>query len=171
MMDVVHQMIRGGVRVLFLLAVIHKAQDFARFKRTIAGYGVVPAGLEPTIAVLVIVAETIVTLFDQIALGGVLLVLYAALIARNLLRGHDAVDCGCVGVAGRDGLSWWLVGRNLVCAVGALVVPWELPPLRTLPWMEMLTVVGGVAVLAAMYVATDQLMANAMRIRRLREAT
>ena len=50
-------------------------------------------------------------------------------------------------------------------------VPSRLAPLRTLPWIDMFTVLGGIATLAAMYVATDHLIANAMTIRRLREAT
>ena len=171
MEPVVHQILRGAIRVLFFLSSSHKIGDFAGFKRTLAAYGVVPTGLEPPVAVVVIVAEAAVTLFDQVALGGVLLVLYAALIAANLLRGRDRIDCGCVGVAGRDGLSWWLVGRNLVCAAGAFAVPFPTPaPLITLPWMAQLTVFGGILTLAAMYVATDHLIANATTIRRLREA-
>ena len=170
MEPVVHQILRGAVRILFFLSSTHKTGDFAGFKRTLAAYGVVPAGLEPPVAVIVIVAEAAVTLLDQTALAGLLLVAYAALIATNLLRGRDRIDCGCVGVAGRNGLSWWLVGRNLVCAAGAFAVPSRLAPLHTLPWIDMFTVVGGIATLAAMYVATDQLIANAATIRRLREA-
>ena len=99
-----------------------------------------------------------------VALGGVLLLGYAAAIGVNLLRGRVRIDCGCGGAAGRERLSWWLVGRNVVCAAAAFAAS-SPAGLRDLGWMDAFSTVAAVAVLSALYVATDQLIANAARMR------
>jgi hypothetical protein len=170
---VVHHTLRLAVSVLFFFALWHKVDDFQAFKRTLADYRIVATGLVPITAGTVVFLEGVVVLLNQLpaifALAGVLLVAYAALIAANLLRGVDRIDCGCVGVAGLNGLSWWLVARNLVCAAAAfaVVVPTSGRPME---WMDYFVTAAGTASLVGIYVAADALVANHFAYRRLREA-
>jgi hypothetical protein len=162
----IHYTLRAAVSLLFLSALWEKAHDVRAFERTLADYHVVPAAFVPLAAVLVVAAEGAVIFLDGVA--GVLLLVYAAAIAVNLARGRERIDCGCVGIAGRNGLSWWLVGRNLVCATMAFAV--LVPPgSRTMAWIDHLSIVAGTAVLASLYLAADGLIANTTAFRRLRE--
>jgi hypothetical protein len=47
---------------------------------------------------------------------------YASALAINLGRGLTAIDCGCFGPQRRQGIAAWMVGRNLVLAVMALLL-------------------------------------------------
>jgi hypothetical protein len=154
----------AATTALFALALYHKVRDRAGFRRALADYRIVPSALVPLVAVVVVLLEAAVVLGRLTALGGVLLLAYAGAIAANLIRGRDRIDCGCGGVAGRERLSWWLVGRNVVCAVAAFAASARVG-LREVGWVDAFSVVAAVAVLAALYVATDQLIANAARMR------
>ncbi len=154
----------AATTVLFSLALYHKLRDWAGFRRALAAYRIVPSSLVPMVAVVVVLLEAAVVFGRFAALAGVVLLAYAAVIAVNLVRGRDRIDCGCGGVAGRERLSWWLVGRNVVCAAGAFAAS-SRANLRDLEWMDAFSVVAAVAVLFALYVATDQLIANATRMR------
>jgi len=177
MMDpVVDRTIRLAFALLLAAAAAHKLRDVRRFRATLAAYALVPPPLVGLVTVLVVAAEGAAAALlaagsprGPLAAAGVLAA-YAAAIGANLARGRRTIDCGCVGVAGRDGLTWWLVGRNVLLA---LVVCAALAPVagRAPTWVDHLTTVGGVLGLAALYVAVDGLLANAATYRRLREAT
>jgi hypothetical protein len=154
----------GATIVLFSWALYHKLRDWAGFQRALADYRLVPASAVPMTAVVVALLEASVVFGRFVALGGALLLAYAGAIAVNLVRGRDRIDCGCGGVAGRERLSWWLVGRNVVCAAGALASS-SRASLREPEWMDAFSVVAAVATLAGLYLATDQLIANAARMR------
>jgi methylamine utilization protein MauE len=154
----------AATTVLFSLALVHKLRDWAGFRRALADYGIVPSSLVPAVAVAVAGLEAAVVFGRLPALGGLLLLAYAGAIAANLARGRDRIDCGCGGVAGRERLSWWLVGRNVVCAAGAFGASSRVG-LRDLEWLDVFSVLAAVAVLSALYAAADQLIANAARMR------
>ncbi|WP_157721975.1 MauE/DoxX family redox-associated membrane protein [Tumebacillus avium] len=60
---------------------------------------------------------------DLTALAAVLLLLiYTTAITVNLLRGRKEISCGCGGAAGNHQLSGWLVLRNAVLIVLAMIV-------------------------------------------------
>ena len=154
----------AATTVLFSLALYHKLHDWAGFQRALADYRIVPSSLVPMVAAVVVLLEAAVVFGRFVALGGVLLLAYAGAIAVNLVRGRVRIDCGCGGAAGRERLSWWLVGRNVVCAAGAFAAS-SRASLRDLEWMDAFSLVAAVTVLAALYVAADQLIANAGRMR------
>jgi len=154
----------AATTALFSLALWHKLHDWAGFRRALADYRIVPSSLVPMVAVSVVLLEAAVVFGRFPALGGMLLLAYAAAIGVNLLRGRARIDCGCGGVAGRQRLSWWLVGRNVVCAAAAFAASAP-TSLRELQWMDALSGIAAAAVLAALYAATDQLIANAARMQ------
>jgi hypothetical protein len=160
----VRDVLRGATTVLFSFALYHKVHDWAGFRRALGDYRLVPASLVPIAAVIVTLLEASVVFGRLIVVGGALLLAYAAAIAVNLLRGRDRIDCGCGGVAGRQRLSWWLVGRNVLCAAGAFAAS-SRASLRDLGWIDAFSVIAAVAVLGALYVATDHLIANEARMR------
>jgi hypothetical protein len=173
---VIDHTIRLALQGLFLVAAAHKLRDVRAFRQTLAAHRIVPDALVPLAAALVVAAEVVAFLLTSrdehragLAIGGALLLLYAGVIALNLVRGRDRIDCGCLGVAGRDGLSWWLVGRNLLCATAAFAA--LLPSSgRAMGAIDSFTVYAATSALVALYVAADRLIANADGYRRLHEA-
>jgi hypothetical protein len=92
-----------------------------------------------------------------------LLGLYSLAIAINLVRGHTSIDCGCSGAGMRHTLSKWLLVRNLILIAAALAA---LAPnsQRQLHFFDGWIVGAGVGVLALLYIAIDQLLANRSRL-------
>lgn len=179
MMDpVVDLSVRIGFVALFGAAAAHKLRGFGHFKATIADYRIVPARLAPLAALALLCAE--VGIAEMLVLphlrsiglaaASAQLVVYAGALALNLARGRRHLDCGCVGVAGREEISWALVARNLVLSAIALAAVATPIAARPLVWIDALTIAGAVATAAGAYVAIDQLVANGAGFRRLREA-
>ncbi|PZU74664.1 MAG: methylamine utilization protein MauE [Rhizobium sp.] len=117
---------------LFMVAGVAKLRDPAAFRAAVANYGILQrAGVGP-VAVLLPVVEIVgggmlalrVALPASALLIAVLLIVFAASMAVNLLRGRRNMDCGCtLGVRGQP-ISWALVVRNLglvvMCVVATL---------------------------------------------------
>ncbi len=162
------------VACLFLLACYGKLNAFAIFRATLAEYELVPSSLVGVCAALIIVAEFAIgvgALVRSVATqamvaGAVLLLIYAAAIGINLVRGRRDIDCGCTGPAVRQLLSGWLLIRNTALAGLALVgaATWTERPLSAADF-----VLVALALLGAMalYAAINQLMANAPRLNAL----
>jgi hypothetical protein len=92
-----------------------------------------------------------------------LLIVYAAALATNLLRGRRQIDCGC-GLSGAAGgeqpLSWWLVARNVVLASLAGLA--SLPDSgRDLGIFDALTLAGAMLAAVLLYAGASQLIRNA----------
>jgi hypothetical protein len=167
--------VRGGLATLWVAAAAHKAVDLDRFRATLAAYAVLPAPLVGPATVLVPGVElaTAACLVAARAAGLVataaLLFAYAGALAVNLVRGRRDLDCGCLGTAGRERISWALVARNLVLA-GVAAASAGPPAARAWTWVDGLTVGGAVATGAALYLASDGLLANRPGVARIREA-
>jgi hypothetical protein len=171
----VDAIVRFGLALLFGAAAAHKLRDLVAFRAILDDYRVLPAALVPA-AALVVVAAEVATALLVVAPGGralgalaaaALLALYAAAIAANLARGRRDIDCGCGGPGGRRTLGAGLVVRNVVLAAIALAT--RVPPrARELAWTDVVTIAGGVAVLAATYAAADALAANRPAMARAR---
>ena len=86
----------------------------------------------------------------------VLLLVFAAAMAVNLLRGRSDIDCGCFIGIQKQRISWALVVRNLVLsAFGlALLVETTGRPLAALDWI---TVAAAAASLLLLYNAGGRL--------------
>lgn len=176
MMDpVLDRAVRASLVLLFAATATHKLRDLLRFRATLADYAVLPPAMVALASVAVPLVEAVVAIACLVpavrvaALGGVamLLALYAGAIAANLRRGRDQLDCGCLGVAGRAHISWWLVARNAVVVAVALVATAPVQP-RALVWLDHVTTFGVVAMTALAWLAVDGLLGNLPRVARVR---
>lgn len=165
---------RGVLALVFLSAAAHKLRAPRDFLATLRGYGLVPNGLAPAVAGLLVGAELaagaglLAPATQRMAAlaATALLALYGAGIAINLLRGRSDIDCGCGGPAARQPLSAWLVLRNAVLAALAIatLVPSSGRPLELL---DAFTIAAAVAVLYLQYLGSNLLLAYLPRTRAL----
>lgn len=164
--------LRVALALLFATAAWHKLRAPKAFAATLGEYRLLPPALAPIAAALVVTAELavvvglLVSRRDGLAAAATLLLVYAAAVGVNLLRGRRHIDCGCAGPAARRPISGWLVGRNVVLAAAALA---GLAPVaaRRLIWVDAFTVVAATVALTACWAAADRLLA----LVRPREAT
>lgn len=157
--------------LIFLRAAWHKFGAFGEFAGIVADYGVLPerlAALLGPVAALLAVAEaaTVVLLALPATrpagaiLAATLLSLYGLAMARNILRGRRAIDCGCGGAPTL--LSGPLLVRNAVLAALALLV--ALAPAAALSPAGVVGAVAGGLLLFVAYAAIDEVLATHARI-------
>ena len=149
---------------LFGTAAAHKLTAGARFHAQLAAYELLPAWLvAPAAAGLVgVEAALCVALFfppawpmaAPVAAG--LLALYLAAMAINLARGRTFIDCGCGDKP--QPLSVYLLVRNSALVAAALVLA---PGLEQFQWQPLLLGIPSALALTMLYVAFEQLQANA----------
>lgn len=161
-----------GCALLLARAAVHKFEQRHELVAIVANYRIVPAGLAAVAAVVLVLCEISAVLLlvypPTRSLGAImaaaLFITYAAAIALNLKRGRTHIDCGCVGPSQRRAIGAWMVWRNGVLAVaaGLAAVP---TAARALSMFDLLTICGGVAALALVYAAFDQLGAIVTRMR------
>jgi hypothetical protein len=172
---VLDAMLRSALVLLFLSAAAHKLRAPATFRAQLTAYRLVPERATGAAAAAVVAGE-LATGFALVlpplraSAGGAalgLLCAYSGAIALNLVRGRRHIDCGCSGAALRQPLSPWLLARNALLAgsAGACLAP---TGERALVWVDSVTVGGGVLVLAALYTASNRMLASAPALARLR---
>jgi hypothetical protein len=163
--------LRGSLALLLLVAAAHKATDAGAFREALAGYALLPRGVVPFAAASFMTIEAslaIGLLWPLLAPEAALLTaglffLYGAAIAINLARGRRHIDCGCAGPAGRQPLSPGLVVRNAALVLMALAATTP-AGVRTLVWIDAVTVVAFVLAAALVYAAADAALAQAARL-------
>ena len=161
---VVDIVIRGAFALLFALAGLEKFHDRATFQFQLEEYQLLPKQLVPVAAIGVISAEIIIAIalllpssIYGVVMGTTLLMVYATAICINLIRGRTWMDCGCLGSTG-EGLSYWLVTRNLGLTSGLLLL--LLPTAaRTLVWLDYLSIAFAILGAAIAYVVLNTLLA------------
>lgn len=160
-----------GLACLLLSAAWHKAASHAAFVAALGNYRLLPPGLVRPVAAFLPVVEAALAL-GWLAGGrgrlvaaatAALLLVYAAALAVNLLRGRRQIDCGC-GFSGSAGgeqpLSWWLVARNVLLAglAGLAGLP---DSGRDLGTSDGLTLAGATLAAVLLYAGASQLIRNA----------
>ena len=169
-------LIVAGVALLLAAAGGHKLRNLSLFTEVFAAYRVLPDAWARRSAALIPCVEIAVAaslLWEPsrpwaaaAAMG--LLIAYAAGLGLNLMRGRRELDCGCGTSGNRRPIAAWMVWRNLLLALalGITLLPWAARPLSA---SDLLTVLGGLAVAAALYAAIDQLLGEvapkALRLR------
>jgi uncharacterized membrane protein YphA (DoxX/SURF4 family) len=163
---------RLALALLFATAALHKLRDLPAFRATLRDYRALPGRLVPAAALtlvsieLAVVALLLLPAADPIGPVAVLmlLALYCGAIALNLARGRRHIDCGCLGPAKRQPLSPWLLARNAVIALGPLLLLVREVP-RPGSWIDAVSLLGGLAVLALLWNAVHQLGMAQMALR------
>ena len=120
---------------------------------------VVPVALAlPCLEILVAVGLLVPPTRSLAAVAaGLLLLLFAAAMAVNLLRGRRDIDCGCAMGRLRERIGWPLVARNLLLAALAFLLASGTPADRALGWLDAVTVVAAVAVALLLHAAAGRL--------------
>lgn len=163
----------GSFALLFAVAGAHKLRAPAAFAGTLAGYRLLPAGLERPASLLLPALECLVavgllvpdTRAPASMAGATLLSGYAAAMAINLLRGRRHLDCGCLGPRGGGEISTALVARNALMALALAATGagrWSAYSMR---WLDFGTVLGAVCAAALLYAAANGLIESAGRLR------
>ena len=159
----------AGSALLFVSAAYQKWRRLGEFGIVVANYQLIPASLASACALLLPTLEALVAVLLvpaatrtwAAATGAVLLLTYAGGVAVNLHRGRRDLDCGCAGPADRRSIAAWMVWRNVALAavLGIAGVPWAG---RSLAWADLVTIVGGLAVVTLLYTTLDQLLGRVM---------
>jgi len=159
----------GALALVLLAAAWHKFSEPEVFEGSLSAYELLPQWLVVPVARLLPWVEAglaigvLVPVTRPAALGAViaLLLVYAAAIGANLLRGRRDIDCGCGGAT--QPLSWGLVARNLILCAAALVATRPTVE-RSMDWTDALTLVLGVLAFYALYLMADELLRQASRL-------
>ena len=154
--------VAGSLAVLFAASTLHKLTALREWPSVVRNYRVLPAALAlPAAGVLLIAgALTAAALFWPgtrhigACAAAAQLLLFAAAMAINLRRGRSSIDCGCFASRLRQGISAWMVVRNLALALLALSL---LLPARSreLGVLDIATAVAVVATLSFLYPVLD----------------
>jgi uncharacterized membrane protein YphA (DoxX/SURF4 family) len=143
--------IRVLLALVFLTAAFGKIRHRLAFQGVVANYRLVPEMAVPAFALLLPLVEAAVAgallfappFWPEVS-AAILLVVFAAAMAINILRGRRHIDCGCFQSALKQTLSWTLVARNaglaLLLAVPAAVPEGALPESRAVESLLMSTV-------------------------------
>ncbi|HSU89921.1 MAG TPA: MauE/DoxX family redox-associated membrane protein, partial [Sporolactobacillaceae bacterium] len=88
-----------------------------------------------------------------------LLAIFTAAIAINMMRGRLYIDCGCFGPMLRQPLSNWLLVRNgVLMLLGALALISN--DARAITALDVVTITLGASTLVILYGAANYLLAN-----------
>lgn len=132
---------RSGIGLMLAGAGVAKLLHRESFRDAVAAYRLLPlAAVEPAALALPVVEIAVgVALMTGLwsagaaVAGGALLLVFAAAIAINLLRGRTDIDCGCDPGAAPKPIAWSMVWRNLglvallaACLPAAPALPLEL---------------------------------------------
>ncbi len=159
-----------AITICFVLlgAALHKHNSGIHFEAQLAEYRLLPGWAVRPVAKLLVAIE--------FALAGslivpatwpwsgrfaaLLLLVYLGAIGVNLLRGRRSIDCGC-GDAPQS-LSWWLVARNSILVLGALLISQAGTAMTILTLLSALI---ASAPLILLYLAAEQILRNDAAIR------
>jgi hypothetical protein len=152
----------GSLAVLFAASTVHKLAALGEWPGVVRNYRVLPAALALPAAGMLLIAGalTAAALFWAATrrLGACAaaaqLLLFAVAMAINLRRGRSSIDCGCFGSRLRQGISAWMVLRNLALALLALSLLLPARP-RDLTVLDIATAVAVVASLTFLYPVLD----------------
>ncbi len=174
-----HRLVVLALASLLLVAAGHKLANPARFRVSLASYGLVPDALLGVGSILLPFVEFLIggtLLSENAGLTGaalracaILLFAYAGAIAVNLGRGNSQIDCGCLGShAGKGELHWSMVARNVLLASAAMVLSGVEPGAgaRPLTWFDWINLGFAIAVLWLLYLGHEAWASLPRRERR-----
>ncbi len=150
---------------------LHQVATFHEWRTILGNYALVPTASTAALSVLIPAAELATAaalLAPRMRPGGcvaaaALLGLFAAAIWINIRRGRTRIDCGCFGSRRGQGLALWMVWRNLLLLMVALLlfIPARSRPLGA---FDVAAGIGCVVALAFLYPAVAVVL-RPVRIR------
>ncbi|TGN98000.1 MauE/DoxX family redox-associated membrane protein [Burkholderia sp. USMB20] len=174
---------QAGAAVVVLLGAFAKMRRPGAFRQALAGYRLLPDALTAPAALAIPLAEAVCAtalLFPDTRMTGALglialLLVFAAGMTINILRGHTDIDCGCSGFAAAArtdaprGIGWLHVARVLLLVVLAATALVE-PGSRAVVWFDYLTLFSSVLLIVCALLTVDVLLANVPRLSHLRNS-
>ena len=165
---VVSLSIQAGFALLFAFSAVEKAKAPGVFILQLEQYQLLPKSLLGVVGASIILLELgVATLlvtplyYEGVLFGSSLLWVYTGAILINLLRGRIWMDCGCLGTGG-EGLSYWLVVRNLTLLLILLIA--LIPSTgRQLLWLDYWSVTSTVVAMSIGYLGLNILIAANFR--------
>jgi len=163
---VVYSLVAGLV-VILLLGALDKWCNLAAFEQAVSGYQLLSETLVKPFALCFVAAESLAALallwpaYRPFGAALALAVVGAASggIGLNLARGRRDVDCGCGGLGhSAHGLSGWLLLRNALLLLAALLVLAGMPTGRVLTWFDGVTFVGTTLAILGLYFTANMLI-------------
>ena len=157
-----------GFGLLLLGAAWHKLSTMPAFRAVLADYRLIPGSVVPAIAAAIAAIEVALGIgwisgaaTQTVAIAtATLLLAYGGAIAINLVRGRVHISCGCgFGRTSDEPLSWWLVVRNAMFAIAAVIASLSSVP-RDLGFLDWIIVVFGLTTSTLLYVGVSQLLKN-----------
>lgn len=161
--------------LLLITAAAHKLGDLLRFQGILRDYRILPEQLIGVVSLLVPCAEVLLGFgwvflwrIDLVsAMTAALLTAYAIAMGINLMRGRTYIDCGCgfsssrtkTGNSGIQQLSSWLVYRNLVLIVLAVIASTGTSS-RSFGALDYFSIIAATLALVFAYGAFNQLLVN-----------
>jgi len=141
---------RTLVALVFLAAALGKMRHWLAFQGVLANYRLLPERLIAPVAYLLPPAEAALALWlatgfataSASLAAASLLLLFAAAMGINLLRGRRSIDCGCFQSTLKQSLSWRLVVRNVAIASFAVIAALA-PPVSGDLWQTFQAVLAG----------------------------
>ncbi len=160
-------LLRSSLAALFAFSAIHKLRDMRGFEQALRGYRIIPESAASLAALSFSIVEFCLALLLLIPAwaplagmgGAALLSIYSLAISTNLARGRHDIDCGCLGPGHGLPLSNWLLVRNGLLILAAIIASFSPAP-RALSWIDGVSGVGGLVTLALLFLAANQLAAN-----------
>lgn len=149
--------------LLFGSAAFHKLRALSVFVGTFTEYRILPLALVPPTAYVVVAIEGVLSIglvwsatrVASAIAGAVLLLIYAAAIGVNLLRGRRDIDCGCT--LQHRPIGAWMIVRNVLLA--ALLLSLALPVSgRPLGLPDLAMVAAALLVITLLYASADLLL-------------
>jgi hypothetical protein len=143
---------------LFAASALQKLLALSEWPSIVRNYRLIPDALADAVAGALLGAEALTAAALLLAptrrigacSAAILLIVFGAALWINVGRGRTSIDCGCFGSRLRQGISMWMVVRNGVMALVALILLLPRVP-RELSAVEIAVSVGLVVTLAFLY--------------------
>jgi methylamine utilization protein MauE len=164
-----------ALALIFGASAILKLSDLELFAGSVANYQLLPRWMEKPFAYALAMVECAAAAGVLFAVSraaaaetlALLLVLFSAAIAINLIRGRADFDCGCFGPALRQQLSGWLLVRNLFLMMMASMAVLPIG-VRSIEWLDAVTIGVGAGTLVTLYAGANYALGNIPATRALR---
>lgn len=127
--------VRVFLALLLATAALSKLTRIEEFYGVVRNFRLLPDGVSRAVAMVLPVVELAVAVglvigplaVPAATAAAVLFAVFGVAIAINVLRGRTSIDCGCFRQGLKQGISWLLVGRNVVLTALAAATAYLLP--------------------------------------------